>query len=102
RTLHTVNTAVGNVKDIAVGLKEGRGAAGMLLRDQELANQIRHTVTNATSSVDDILADVKAGRGPAGMLLRDEAVAGQIRSSVNNVQEATANMGHATQQADAL
>ena len=40
-TLDSVTSTVSNVNDIAVGLKQGRGAAGMLLRDDELANQIR-------------------------------------------------------------
>jgi hypothetical protein len=36
------------------------------------------------------------------MLLRDEALAGRIRETVNNAQQATANLGHASQQVDAL
>ena len=101
-TLDEVTTTVANVNEIAVGLKQGRGAVGMLLRDQEFANHIRQTVTNSTSSVDEILAGMKEGRGPAGVLLRDEAVAGQIRDAVKNVQQATADLDHAVHQADAL
>jgi len=101
-TLDTVNATVSNVNDIAVGLKQGRGPAGMLLRDDTLAKQIRQTVSTSASSIDEILAGLKAGRGPAGMLLRDEAVEGQIRESLKNVQQATANLDHASHQADAL
>ena len=67
-----------------------------------LAKQIRQTVATSTSSIDEILAGVKAGRGPAGMLLRDEAVEAQIRESLKNAQQATANLDHASHQADAL
>jgi phospholipid/cholesterol/gamma-HCH transport system substrate-binding protein len=49
-----------------------------------------------------MVADLKAGHGPAGMLLRDEALAGQIRDVIKNAQQATAALGHASQQADAL
>jgi phospholipid/cholesterol/gamma-HCH transport system substrate-binding protein len=101
-TLDTANATLSNVNDIAVGLKQGRGAAGMLLRDDTLAKQIRQTITTSASSVDEILAGVKAGRGPAGMLLRDDAVEGQIRESLKNMQQATANLDHASNQADAL
>ena len=101
-TLDTVNTTVANVNDIVTGLKKGRGAAGMLLSDDALANQIRQTLTNSTASVDEILADLKAGRGPVGMLLRDPAVEAQIRESLKNLQQATASVGHATHQADAI
>jgi len=101
-TLDTVNATVGNVNDIAVGLKQGRGTAGMLLTDDTLAKQIRQTVSTSASSVDEILAGVKAGRGAAGMLLRDDAVEGNIRESIKNVQQATANLDHASHQAGAL
>jgi phospholipid/cholesterol/gamma-HCH transport system substrate-binding protein len=101
-TLDTVKTTVGNVDDIALDLKHGRGTAGMLLTDDALAKQIRQTVSTSTSSIDEILAGLKAGRGPAGMLLRDEAAEGQIRESLKNVQQATADLGHASHQADAL
>jgi len=94
-TLDTVNTTVSNVNDVVVGLKQGHGAAGMLLSDDKLANHLRQTVTSAASNVDEILAGVKAGQGPAGVLLRDDASAAQIR-------EALANVRHASQQADAM
>jgi hypothetical protein len=49
-----------------------------------------------------IVTDLKAVRGPAGMLLRDEALASRIRETVNNIQQATANLGDGSRQADAL
>ncbi|MGO9256683.1 MAG: MlaD family protein [Bryobacteraceae bacterium] len=89
-TLDTVNRTVSNVNELAVGLKQGRGTAGMLLRDEAFANQIRQTAATASSGVDEIVAGLKAGRGPAGMLLSDEKAAGQIREALKNVQQATA------------
>jgi len=100
--LKGVTTTVSNVNDVVVNLKQGHGTAGMLLSDDKLANHIRQTVTSATTDVQDIVTDLKAGRGPAGMLLRDEALASRIRETVNNAQQATAILGHASQQADAL
>jgi len=101
-TLDAVTSTVSNVNEIAVGLKQGRGAAGMLLQDDKLAGQIRQTVSNTSSSVDEILAGVKAGRGAAGMLLRDEALANTIRGAIQNAQQATAALNHASQQANAM
>jgi phospholipid/cholesterol/gamma-HCH transport system substrate-binding protein len=101
-TLDNVSTTVSNVNDIAVGLKQGRGAAGMLLRDDELAKHLRQTITSTTTNVDEIVAGIKEGRGAAGMLLRDEAAAGQVREALKNVQQASANLDHASHQADAL
>ena len=61
--LQGVTSTVSNVNDVVVGLKEGRGTAGMLLRDDALATDIRRTVTAAGSSVRDIAADLQNGRG---------------------------------------
>src|SRR5215471_13453995 len=93
--LDGVTKTISNVNDIAVGLKQGRGAAGMLLSDDALAKQLRQTITTTSSNVDDIVSGIKAGRGAAGMLLSDEAFANQIRATLNNV-------GHATEQVNAV
>jgi phospholipid/cholesterol/gamma-HCH transport system substrate-binding protein len=100
--LDGVTNTVSNVNDVVGKLKQGHGTAGMLLSDDELADRIRQTVSSTTTDVQDIVADLKKGRGPAGMLLRDEALAGRIRETVNNAQHATADLGHAAGQADAL
>lgn len=49
-TLSEVKTTVGNANDVVVGLKGGKGPAGMLLRDEALAAQIRRAVTNAQNA----------------------------------------------------
>jgi phospholipid/cholesterol/gamma-HCH transport system substrate-binding protein len=100
--LDTVTSTVSNVNDVVVGLKEGRGTAGMLLRDQELANVIRQNVTTAISDLSEVVADLKQGRGAAGMLLRDEALAGQVRQIVKNAEQASADLGQAARQADSM
>jgi phospholipid/cholesterol/gamma-HCH transport system substrate-binding protein len=101
-TLDVAKTTISNANDVITGLKEGRGTAGMLLSDNQLADRIRQTVNTTTADVQEIIADLKAGRGPAGVILRDEAVAGEIRDAVANGKQATANLAHASQQADAL
>src|SRR5580692_9549079 len=49
-SLDGVNGAVGNANDLLVGLKEGRGAAGMFLRDEAVAAQIRETMSNVQAT----------------------------------------------------
>jgi phospholipid/cholesterol/gamma-HCH transport system substrate-binding protein len=49
-SLDGMNLAVGNANDVLVGLKQGRGPAGMLLRDEKMAAQIRETMTNVQSA----------------------------------------------------
>jgi phospholipid/cholesterol/gamma-HCH transport system substrate-binding protein len=101
-TLDVAKTTISNANDVIVGIKQGRGTAGMLLTDNELAERIRQTVNTTTADVQEIIADLKAGRGPAGVILRDEAVAGQIRDAVANGKLAAVNLAHASQQADSL
>jgi phospholipid/cholesterol/gamma-HCH transport system substrate-binding protein len=45
---------VGNANDLLVGLKEGRGPAGMLLRDEKMAGQIRESVSNVQSTTSNL------------------------------------------------
>jgi phospholipid/cholesterol/gamma-HCH transport system substrate-binding protein len=67
--LDSVDGAVGNANDLLLGLKEGRGTAGMLLRDEKMAGQIRETMSNvysttsnlnqASGRIDSLVADVQ-------------------------------------------
>jgi phospholipid/cholesterol/gamma-HCH transport system substrate-binding protein len=85
--LDGVNGAVGNANDLLVGLKEGRGPAGMLLRDEKMAGQIRETMSNVQSTtsnlnqasgrVDSIVADVQQRELPQKL---DDTMT-QIRSA---------------------
>jgi phospholipid/cholesterol/gamma-HCH transport system substrate-binding protein len=52
--LDGVNGAVGNANDLLVGLKEGRGPVGMLLRDEKMATQIRETMLNVQSTTSNL------------------------------------------------
>jgi phospholipid/cholesterol/gamma-HCH transport system substrate-binding protein len=66
-TLANANTALVNVNDVVAGLKQGHGAAGMLLQDPTLANQIRQTLTN----VQQASADLSQGTNKANGLMTD-------------------------------
>ena len=72
--LDGTNDAIGNANDLLVGLREGRGPAGMLLRDEKMAGQIRETLSTvqettsnlkqASVGVNNILADVQQRQLP--------------------------------------
>jgi phospholipid/cholesterol/gamma-HCH transport system substrate-binding protein len=66
-TLSVANTTLGNVNDVIVGLKQGRGPAGMLLQDQAMAGQIRETVTSAQQAS----ANLASVSGQANGLIND-------------------------------
>jgi len=85
--LDGVNGAVGNANDLLIGLKQGRGPAGMLLRDEKMADQIRETISNvqstasnlkqASSGVTRLVADVQQRQLPQKL---DDTMT-QIRSA---------------------
>jgi len=45
--LDSVTTTVDNANDLVIGMKQGRGTIGMLLRDEKTATDIRQTLANA-------------------------------------------------------
>src|SRR5580692_4480380 len=92
-SLDGVNGAVGNANDLLVGLKEGRGPAGMLLRDEKMAGQIRETMSNvqattsnlnqASGRVNVLVADVQKRDLPEKL---DDTMT-QIRSASDRANE---------------
>jgi hypothetical protein len=62
-TLDAVTATVGNANDLVVGLKQGRGAIGMLLRDEQTATDIEKSIASvrdATSSLNHASAQADA------------------------------------------
>jgi phospholipid/cholesterol/gamma-HCH transport system substrate-binding protein len=94
-TLANANTALANVNDVVSGLKQGRGAAGMLLQDPALATQIRQTVTNVqqasvdvgqlTNKANGLITDVQSRNFPQKF---DDTIA-VVKSAATNVDAST-------------
>ncbi len=49
-TLGTTDKTIANVNDVVTGIKQGRGAVGMLLRDQQFAGEVRQTLDQANQA----------------------------------------------------
>ena len=49
-TLGTANQTIASVDDVVTGIKQGRGAVGMLLRDQQFAGEVRQTLDKANQA----------------------------------------------------
>jgi phospholipid/cholesterol/gamma-HCH transport system substrate-binding protein len=91
--LDGVNATIGNANDLLVGLKEGRGPAGMLLRDEKMAGQIRETMSDvqsmtsnlnqASAGVNSLVADVQQRQFPQKL---DDTIT-QIRSASSQANE---------------
>jgi len=91
--LDAVTVTVNNADDLVVGLKQGRGAIGMLLRDEQTALDIQKAITNvrdATSSLNHASAQADAlvvdfqsrglGAKVDGMMGKADAVISDIQS----------------------
>jgi len=103
--LDGVNGAVNNANDLLVGLKEGRGTAGMLLRDENMAAQIRETMSNvrsatsnlkeASARVNILVADVQQRQLPQKL---DDTMA-QIHSASVRARETVEQVNQSLSQA---
>src|SRR6202789_2897347 len=91
--LDGVNGAVGNANDLLVGLKEGRGPAGMLLRDEKMAGQIRETMSNVQSTT----SNLNQTSGRVNVLVADV----QQRDLPQKLDDTMTQIRSASTQADA-
>jgi len=109
--LDGVNGVVSNANDLITGLKDGRGTAGMLLRDERMAGQIRETMLNvqsttvnlnrASAQVNGIIADVQRRELPQKLddtmtqinsaSSQADATIGQVRQSLDQALGPDAN-----------
>jgi len=94
-TLDSAKTTLANVNDVVLGLKQGRGAAGMLLQDQAFATQIRQTMTNVqkasadlgqlSGKANELIADIQSRQFPQKI---DETMT-VVKSAASNVDAST-------------
>jgi phospholipid/cholesterol/gamma-HCH transport system substrate-binding protein len=99
--LDAITTTVNNADDVVVGLKEGKGPAGMLLRDEDTAERLRQTVENArqatsalnhaSGQADTLVSDLRSRE--LGQKADDAIVS--ARSAAQNI-DATSQQLHQT------
>jgi phospholipid/cholesterol/gamma-HCH transport system substrate-binding protein len=96
-TLEGAKQTIGNANDIIIGMKKGRGSAGMLLRDEALAAQVRKTVTN----VQDASANLDLVSGRADALISDvqsRQLPKKADRTMDTVQRAASNLDESAKQ----
>ena len=99
-SLDGVNIAVNNANDLLVGLRDGRGPAGMLLRDEKMAAQIRETMTNVQSTsstlnqtatrVNGIVGDIQGRQFPQKIdetMTQVRAASSEANSTIQEVHQ---------------
>jgi phospholipid/cholesterol/gamma-HCH transport system substrate-binding protein len=96
-TLDEVKTTVANVNDVVTGLKQGRGAAGMLLRDEAVASDIRQSVANVHQAT----ADFRDASGQVDAMvsdIRSRGVTRKLDATISSARDATANIDESAKQ----
>jgi len=90
--LDSVTTTVDNANDLVVGIKQGRGTIGMLLRDEQTATDIRQALTNvrdataslnhASAQADALVSDFQSRGLPA----KAESITGKADAIISDLQ----------------
>jgi phospholipid/cholesterol/gamma-HCH transport system substrate-binding protein len=101
--LDGANGAISNANDLLVGLKEGRGPAGMILRDEKVADQIRETLSTvqsttsnlkqASAGVSSLVADVQQRQFPQKLddtMTQIHSISTQANETVGQVHQSVA------------
>jgi phospholipid/cholesterol/gamma-HCH transport system substrate-binding protein len=112
-TLDALTKTVNNADDVVVGMKEGRGAIGMLLRDEKTATDIRQAVASArdataslnhaSAQADALVSDLQS-RGLVGKVdvivsdLQSRNLGEKLDQTLENAHSAAHNLDATTQQ----
>lgn len=89
-----------DLMDKSAGLLQG--ASGAMTGIAAKVNGALDAITSAARNTNEVVSGLRQGKGAAGMLLHDDATAAKIRQSVENMRQASADLSHASSQADAL
>jgi phospholipid/cholesterol/gamma-HCH transport system substrate-binding protein len=96
-TLDAVTTTVNNANDLVVGVKQGKGTVGMLLRDETTAQTIRQAVGNVKQAT----TSLNHASGQADALVSDlqsRELGQKADQTMSNVQSAARNFDATSQQ----
>ena len=109
-SLQNIYVSTKNVNEMSAGLnlmvadiKNGRGAAGLLLTDTAAAQQLRDAIAKIKSAsinanqitvefnemAKSINKDLTTGKGPLNTLLKDKEMSADLKQSMSNIQKST-------------
>ena len=94
----------GGLSQIVIQIKQGKGAAGLLLTDTSFSGNLKTALVKLKSASDNankmsiqlnslatnLNHDLAYGKGPLHALLRDSTITQKLNSSMDNVQKGTA------------
>ncbi|NHA03382.1 MCE family protein [Mucilaginibacter sp. HC2] len=110
-SLGNIHQATADARDMAMnldmivkGIREGKGAAGLLLTDTVFSGNLNNAMRNVrlvsdnanqatiqlNTLINSVNQDLSSKNGSMYVLLKDSVVAGQLRSTMRNIQDGTA------------
>jgi len=95
--LDSVNGSLSNINDVVVGLKEGHGVAGMLLKDEAVAGEVRQAI-GQTQTITSNLQQVSSQVGSIVSDIQGRRLPQQIDDTVHSVKNAALNIDDSTRQ----
>jgi phospholipid/cholesterol/gamma-HCH transport system substrate-binding protein len=96
-TLDKTKLTVSNANDVVTGLKEGRGPAGMLLRDDALADQVRQAVANAKNATSELNRTAEQANTLMSEL-QSKGLPAKVDDTVKEAKNSVANLNAASAQ----
>ncbi len=87
-----LSATLDDLQTIVADARAGVGTVGKLLRDEEMANELRDGVAAAKSSfanIEALTGDIRAGKGVLGRLATDEDLAGKFTEIASNLEAIT-------------
>jgi phospholipid/cholesterol/gamma-HCH transport system substrate-binding protein len=106
--LDAATTTLFNVNDVVVGLKQGRGPAGMFLRDDAVATSLRQSITNVqqtTSTLNHTSGQADVLIGQAGAIVADlqsRQLPRTADDALERIRSAASNMDDGSRQLDQI
>lgn len=77
--------AVGKAQELVVGMSEGRGTMGLLLKDERLYNE----TATAMTQLKEIMQKINGGQGSVGQLVNDPTFLKNVKLTLQKVDKAT-------------
>ncbi|MGB7130701.1 MAG: MlaD family protein [Candidatus Sulfotelmatobacter sp.] len=96
-TLDAITTTVDNTNALVTGIRGGNGTVGMLLTDQQTANNVKDAVENAQQAAANLnQVTVQAKQVMADFRSRD--IFGKAEATLNNTEDASRQIAQASRQ----
>jgi len=94
--LDSSSKVAANIKEIADGIREGRGAIGALIYDEQLSGNVKHAVADARQAVQHLRDTTESVKNVVSKV-DDSEIVPEVQQAVKNMREITAQVKDAVE-----